>query len=127
MEKDAIEIKMWREFFEKKYPKMFGDSSGTEMDIEVDTTMKTKPPIDREEKLRKVEEKPLSNKSNKRFTDYFDVTDDDDLTQAQKIIDLQKRLTIQQERRFTMLHCKGKYLKNAFSNRKKFIKKLWRK
>ena len=42
--KDAIEIKMCREFFEKKYPKMFDDSSGTEMDIEVDTTMKTKPP-----------------------------------------------------------------------------------
>ena len=61
---------------------MFSDSSGTEMDIEVDTTMKTKPSIDREEKLRKVEEKLLSNKSKKRFTDYFDVTDDDDLTPA---------------------------------------------
>ena len=45
--KDAIEIKTWREFFEKKYPKMFGDSSGTEMDVDIDTTMKTKPPIDR--------------------------------------------------------------------------------
>ena len=59
---DAIQIKTWREFFRKKYPKMFG-YSGTEMDIDVDTIMKTKPPIDREEKLLKVEEKLLSNKT----------------------------------------------------------------
>ena len=39
---------------------MFSDSSETEMNIDVDTTMKTKPPIDREGKLRKVEEKLLS-------------------------------------------------------------------
>ena len=37
---------------------MFGDSSGTGMDIDVDTTMETesRPIVDREEKLRKVEE-----------------------------------------------------------------------
>ena len=28
---DGVQIKTWREFFEKKYPKMFGDSS---MDID---------------------------------------------------------------------------------------------
>ena len=56
--KDAIQIKTWREFFEKKYPKMFSDSSGTGMDIDIDTTMETesRPIVDREEKLRKVEE-----------------------------------------------------------------------
>ena len=54
-----IQIKTWREFFEKKYPKMFSDSSGTGMDIDVDATMETesRPIVDREEKLRKVEEK----------------------------------------------------------------------
>ena len=46
---DSNQIDTWRELFEKKYPKMFGDSSETEMNIDVDTTMKTKPPIDREE------------------------------------------------------------------------------
>ena len=35
---------------------MFGDSSESEMDIDVDTTMETKATIDREEKLREVEE-----------------------------------------------------------------------
>ena len=32
---------------------MFGNSSGTEMDVDIDTTMRTKPPIEREEKLRR--------------------------------------------------------------------------
>ena len=53
---DAVQIKTRREFFEKKYPKMFGDSSESEMDIDVDTTMETKPTIERVEKLRKVKE-----------------------------------------------------------------------
>ena len=44
---------------------MFSNSSETEMDVDVDTTMKTKPQIDREEKLRKVEEKLLSNETTK--------------------------------------------------------------
>ena len=37
---------------------MFSDSSGTEMDVDIDTTMETesRPIIDREEKIRKVEE-----------------------------------------------------------------------
>ena len=48
---------------------MFGNSSETEMDIDIDTTMRTKPPIEREEKLRKVEEKLLRKRTNERFTD----------------------------------------------------------
>ena len=40
---------------------MFGDSSETEMDIEVATTMETKPTRDKEKKLQKVREKLLSN------------------------------------------------------------------
>ena len=47
------------------------------MDTDVDITMKTKPPIDREEKLRKVEEKLLSNKTHERFTNYDGVMSDD--------------------------------------------------
>ena len=44
---------------------MFGDSSGTEMDVDVDTTMETerRPIVDREEKLHRVEEKLLNNKT----------------------------------------------------------------
>ena len=52
-----VHIQTWKDHFLKEYPKMLGDSSGTEMDVDIDTTMRTKPPIEREEKLRKVEEK----------------------------------------------------------------------
>ena len=42
--------------------------------------METKPTIDREKKLRKVEEKLLSKRTNERFVDYFDVINDPKLT-----------------------------------------------
>ena len=95
---------------------MFGNSSGTEMDIDVDTTMKTKPPIDREEKLRKVEEKLLSKRTNERFTNYDGVMSDDNLSLPQKIIHLQKAIAMQQEERFSMPRYKENYLKNTFFN-----------
>ena len=79
---DAIQIKTWREFFERKYPKMFGDSSGTGMDIDIDATMETesRPIVDREEKLCKVEERLLSNKTYVRFTNCDGVMTDDNLS-----------------------------------------------
>ena len=40
--KDAEKIKNLRECFWKKYPEIFDDSS--ENEVEMDTTMKTKPP-----------------------------------------------------------------------------------
>ena len=69
---------------------MFCDSSGTEMDVDVDTTMETesRPIVDREEKLRKVEEKLLSNKSYESFTNYDRVMSDDKLSLPQKVIHL---------------------------------------
>ena len=94
------------------------------MDIEVDTKMKTEPPIDREKKPQKVEEKLLSKRTNERFADCDGVMLDPNLTSTQKVIHLQKG--IQQEERFTTLHYKENYLKNAVFNPRKFIKKLWR-
>ena len=75
--KDAEKIKNMRECFWEEYPEIFNDSSENEdeMNIDVGTKKKTKPPIDREEKLRKVEEKLLSNKTNERFTNYDDTKD----------------------------------------------------
>ena len=54
--------------------------------------MKTKPPIDREEKLCKVEEKLLSNKTNERFTTYDGEMSDNGLTLPQKVIHLQRAI-----------------------------------
>ena len=70
-----------RQFFER-VPKICNGSSENEdeMNIDVDTTMKTKPPKDREEELRKVKEKLLSKRTNERFTNYDGVMSDDNLS-----------------------------------------------
>ena len=52
----------------------------------------SRPIIDREEKLRKVGEKLLSNKTNQRFTNYDGVMSDNNLSLPQKIIHLQKAI-----------------------------------
>ena len=54
------------------------------MDIEVATTMGTegRPIVDREKKLRKVQEKLLSKRTNERFTNYDGVMSDPSLTLA---------------------------------------------
>ena len=62
------------------------------MNIDVSTTKKTKPPIDIEEKLRKVEEKLLSNKTSESFTTYDGVMTDNGLTLPQKVIHLQRAI-----------------------------------
>ena len=102
---------------------MFGNFSQSEMNIDIATTMETKPTIDREEKLRKVEEKLLSKKTNQMFTriNYEDVINDPNLTLTQKIICLQKGIDDETRRKILK---KKDYLKNAFSNQKKFMKKL---
>ena len=97
------------------------------MNIDVDTTMKTKPPIDREEKLRKVEEKLLSNKTHERFTNYDGVMSDDNLSLPQKIIHLQRAIDDATRRKIYYTSFQGKLFENSFINRRKFIKKLWRK
>ena len=81
---------------------MFGNSSESEMDIEVATMMETKPTIDKEKKLQKVREKLLSNKTHERFTNYDGVISDDNLSLPQKIIYFQKGIE-DSTRRFTTL------------------------
>ena len=87
---NAVQIETWKDHCLKEYPKIFNDSSESEVEMDIDTTMETQPAIDREEKLRKVEEKLLSKRTNERFTDYFDVINDPNLTPTQKIIYFQK-------------------------------------
>ena len=76
--------KILEKVFWRKYPEIFNDSS--ENEVGMDTTMETesRPIVDREEKLRKVEEKLLRKRTNERFTD--GVMSDDSLSLSQKII-----------------------------------------
>ena len=110
------------ENFLKKYPKMLSDLSGTEMDVDVDNTMKTKPPIDREEKLRKVEERLLSNKTYARFTTYDGVMTDDDLSLPQKVIYLQRAIDDVTRRKIYYASFQGQLLEKCFLQSKKVYK-----
>ena len=88
---------------------------------------KTKPSIDREEKLRKVEERLLSNKTYARFTTYDGVMTDDDLSLPQKVIHLQRAIDDVTRRKIYYASLQGQLLEKCFCNQRKFIKKLWRK
>ena len=101
---------------------MFGDSSESEMDIDIDTTMETKPTIDREEKLREVEEKLLSKRTNERLTDYEGVMFDSNLTLAQKIINLQKAIDDATRRKTLFMALQGQLLEECFLQSKKVCK-----
>ena len=70
---DAEQIRTWREHFLEKYPEIFGDSSENEVKSRpttMETEVESKPDINREDKLRDIEEKPLSKRTVERFTDY---------------------------------------------------------
>ena len=110
--------------FSGKYPEIFIDSSENEveMDIEVDTKMKTKPPIDREEKLRKVEERLLSNKTYARFTNCDGVMTDDNLSLPQKVIYLQKAIDNVTRRKIYYSSLQGQLLEKCFLQSKKVYK-----
>ena len=103
---------------------MFSDSSGTEMDVDVDTTMETesRPIIDREEKLRKVEEKLLSNKTYESFTNYDHVMSDDEFSLPQKVIHLQKGVDDSTRRKIYYASLQGQLLEKCFLQLKKVYK-----
>ena len=119
-------IKTWKDHFLKEYPKIFNGSSEKEieMDVDVDTTMETesRPIVDREEKLCKVEEKLLSNKTNESFTDYDHVMSDDKLSLPQKVIHLQKGVEDSTRRKIYNASLQGQLLEKCFLQSKKVYK-----
>ena len=119
---NAVQIETWKDHFLKEYPKIFNDSSENEVEMDIDTTMETKPAIDREEKLRKVEEKLLSNKSNEKFTDYFGVINYPNLTPTQKITYFQKGVDDSTRRKICYASLQRKVLEECFQQSKKVFK-----
>ena len=119
---NAIQIETRKDHFLKDYPKIFNDSSENEVEMDIGTTMETKPTIDREEKLSKAEEKLLSKRTNERFTDYFDVINDPKLTLAQKIIYFQKGVDDSTRRKIYYTSLQGRLLEECFQQSKKVYK-----
>ena len=87
----------------------------------------SRPTVDKEEKLWKVKEKLLSNKTNERFTTYDGVMSDDKLSLPEKVIYLQRAIGDVTRRKIYYASLQGQLLEKCFLQSKKFIKKLWRK
>ena len=92
------------------------------MDVDVDTTMRAKPQIEREEKLRKVEENLLSKRTNERFTDCDGVMRDPNLPSTQKIIHLQKGIEDSTRRKIYYASLQGELFEKCFLQSKKGYK-----
>ena len=90
----------------------------------MNATMETesRPVVDREEKLRKVEEKLLSKRTNERITDYDGVMSDDDLSLPQKIIHLQRAIDDATRRKIYHTSLQGQLLEKCFLQSKKVYK-----
>ena len=119
---DDERIKNIRESFWERYPEIFNDS--LENEVEMETTMETesRPIIDREEKLWKVEEKLLSNKTKERFTNYDGVMSDDSLSLSQKIINLQEAIEDATRRKIHCASLQGELFEKCFYQSKKVYK-----
>ena len=120
--KDAKRVKNIRERVWEKYPEIFNGSS--ENEVEMGTTMETesRPIVDKEEKLRKVEERLLSKRTNERFTNYDGVMSDDSLSRPQKIIYLQKAIDDATRRKILYASLQGQLLEECFHQSKKVYK-----
>ena len=103
----------------EKYPKIFNVS--TENEIEMETTMETE---SREEKLRKVEEQLLSNKTDERFTNYDGVMSDPNLTLAEKINHLQKAIEEATRRKIHYASLQGELFEKCCLRSKKGYKEI---
>ena len=122
LQKDGERVKNIRESFWEKYPEIFNDSS--ENEVEMGTAMETesRPIVDREEKLRKVEERLLSKRTNERFTNYDGVMSDDSLPRPQKIIHLQNAIDDATRRKILSASLQGQLLEECFHQSKKVYK-----
>ena len=114
---DAIQIKTWRAFFEKKYPKMFGNSFETEMDIDKGKTRPKKP------NLAEIREKLLCKRTTEAFTDYHGIESDPNLTLVEKIIKLQEVINNATRRKILYVSPHGQLLEDCFRESKEAYKR----
>ena len=118
---DAEQIRTSREHFLEKYPEIFSDSS--ENEVEMETEVESRPAIDREKKLREVEERLLSKKTTERFTNYECVMYDSDLTLTEKIIHFQKAIEDTTRRKIHWASLQEKLFEDCFRQSKEVYEK----
>ena len=103
--------------FEKKYPKMLGDFSETEMDIDEGKTRPKKP------NLTEIRENLLCKRMNEVFTDYHGVESEPDLTLVEKIIKLQEAINDVTRRKIHYVSLQGQLLEDCFRESKEAYKR----
>ena len=115
--KDATQIKTWERIFLKKYPKMFGNSSETKMDIDEGKTRPKKP------NLAEIKEKLLCKRTTEAFTDYCGVESDPNLTLVEKIIKLQEGIGNATRRKIHYASLQRQLLEDCFRESKEPYKR----
>ena len=125
--RNAIQIESWKEHFLEEYPKIFNVS--TENEVEMETTMETesRPIVDREEKLWKVEEKLLRNKTKERFITYDGVISDNGLTLPEKVIYLQRAIDNATRKKIYYTSLQGQLLEKCFLQSREVYKETLEK
>ena len=105
----------------ERYPEIFSNFS--ENEVEMETEVESKPAINREKKLREVEERLLSKRTTESFTDYDGVMSDPNLTLTKKIIYLQKAIEDATRRKIHWASLQGQLLEDCFHQSKEVYEK----
>ena len=114
--KDAKKIEKRREYFWRKYPKIFKDSSD-EMNIDEGKTRPKKP------NLAEIKERLLRNRTTEAFTDYRGVQSDPNLTLVERMIKLQEAIDNATRRKIHYASLLGELLQGCFNESKETYKK----
>ena len=116
---DAEKIEKRREYFWRKYPEIFNDSSENEVEMNIDEG-KTRP---KKPNLGEIKERLLRNRTTEAFTDYCGIESDPNLTLVERMIKLQKAIDDATRRKITMPHFLENCYKVALKNQRKPTRK----
>ena len=117
--KDAKKIEERREYFWRKYPEIFNDSSENEVEMNIDEG-KTRP---KKPNLAEIRERLLCNQTTDAFKDYQGVMFYSNLDLMAKINHLQKAIDDATRRTVYFASLLGELLQRCFDESKKAYKK----
>ena len=110
---DGEKLRRWHDHFRMDYPEVF------RVEIEPDERAEQ---VRRDEKLAKIKERLLRNRSGDRFTDYDGITTDTTKTIVEKLIACQKAIDVAMRRKIYFASLQGELLETCFKRSKKTYK-----
>ena len=115
---DHEKLRRWHNHFRTDYPEVFS------VEIEPDEQAEQ---VRRDEKLAKIKERLLCNKSGDRFTNYDGITIDTTKTIVEKLITCQKAIDDAMRRKIYFASLQGELLLACFKQSKKTYKETLQK